>query len=106
MSLTLSRTPFIASLVLHCLDSFSNGYSFLLATALQMDIEKRYQTIEDVYAQADVVDGKYMQVGGNWNTEETKRAVADCLSLGKHVICYVANRLFVTLRTCYLLCCK
>jgi len=40
----------------------SLGYSFLLAKALNMDLDKRHSLIEDVYAQADVVDGKYMQV--------------------------------------------
>ena len=38
------------------------AYAFLLATELNVDIEKRYQLIEDVYAQADVFDKKYLQV--------------------------------------------
>lgn len=42
----------------------SLGYSFLLAKALNMDLDKRHSLIEDVYAQADVVDGKYMQFEG------------------------------------------
>ncbi|XP_067935738.1 dolichyl-diphosphooligosaccharide--protein glycosyltransferase subunit 2-like [Watersipora subatra] len=42
----------------------SMGYAFLLTTALNMDLEKRYQLIEDVYAQADVYDGKYLQFEG------------------------------------------
>jgi len=40
----------------------SNGYAFLLASALNMDVEKRYSVIEDVMAQADIVQEKYMQV--------------------------------------------
>ena len=42
---------------------FSNGYAFLLTTAVGLDTDKRYQLIEDVFAQAVVVDNKYMQVG-------------------------------------------
>ena len=50
---------------------FSNGYAFLLTTALGLDTDKRYQLIEDVFAQADVVDNKYMQVGQHFTDRLT-----------------------------------
>ena len=53
MSINLMFSPYF----------FSNGYAFLLTTAVGLDTDKRYQLIEDVFAQAVVVDNKYMQVG-------------------------------------------
>ena len=44
------------------------AYGFLLASALKLDVEKRYQLIEVVFAQADIVDGTYMQVSCPYNS--------------------------------------
>ena len=46
--------------------SCSYGYAFLAASKLSGDLKKIYDLIEDVIAQADEVDEKYLQVFGNF----------------------------------------
>ena len=41
---------------------FSHGYAFLAAAQLKGDVSKFVDNIEDVVAQADEVDEKYLQV--------------------------------------------
>ena len=42
--------------------SCSHGYAFLVASVLSGDLGKFHDTIEDIIAQADEVDDKYLQV--------------------------------------------
>ncbi|GAB1602914.1 dolichyl-diphosphooligosaccharide--protein glycosyltransferase subunit 2-like [Argonauta hians] len=42
----------------------SHGYAFILATELNADVSKFYDSIEDIIAQADEVDEKYLQFEG------------------------------------------
>ena len=44
---------------------FSHGFSFLVASELKTDTSKFFENIEDVIAQADEVDDKYVQVSPN-----------------------------------------
>jgi len=41
---------------------FSHGYAFRIATELGTDLNKYFDLIEDIVAQADEVDEKYLQV--------------------------------------------
>ncbi|XP_029636206.1 dolichyl-diphosphooligosaccharide--protein glycosyltransferase subunit 2 [Octopus sinensis] len=42
----------------------SHGYAFIMATELSADVSKFYDSIEDIIAQADEVDEKYLQFEG------------------------------------------
>lgn len=42
--------------------AFSAGYGFFVASQLTGDTKKIFDSIEDVVAQADEVDDKYLQV--------------------------------------------
>lgn len=41
----------------------SHGLAFLMASEIKGDVSKFFDNIEDVIAQADEVDDKYLQVG-------------------------------------------
>lgn len=48
---------------LYCVTlAFSAGYGFFVASQLTGDTKKIFDSIEDVVAQADEVDDKYLQV--------------------------------------------
>lgn len=42
--------------------SFSYGYAFLVSAEIGGDVKKMFDSIEDIIAQADEVDEKYLQV--------------------------------------------
>lgn len=44
----------------------SHSYAFRIATELGTDLNKYFDLIEDVVAQADEVDDKYLQVNQIW----------------------------------------
>lgn len=60
-SISFKMNPSNSSFFMYFL-CFSHGYAFLAASELSGDINKFVDNIEDVVAQADEVDDKYLQV--------------------------------------------
>ena len=51
---------------MHPFFSSSHGFAFMVASELKADTSKFFENIEDVIAQADELDDKFVQVSRIW----------------------------------------